>query len=320
MRPKAYPIQKLTKSILRYPGSKARLASYIADTIATNGYSSCLFVEPFCGGASVSIALLEAGIAEEIIINDLDPIVASLWECIFSKSEAAWLSDAVMNVPLTLSEWERQKALVPSTTREAALKCLYLNRTSFSGVLHKSAGPIGGKSQQKWTVGCRFNREKLATRIAEISQLSERVRAVTCTSWQEVCVRWAPTANTFFYLDPPFFKKAERLYRFVFSSPDHVLLSTFLQTFDRPWVLSYDNDRDIRLLYDQHNYRSKIVNNTYSTHPVGGNSVIGREILYTNLKKLPSPSHEIVPHVGISIHPISKSTSSRLNSRIIQNR
>ena len=44
-------------SPLRYPGSKRRLAVYIAETLRLNGLQPKLFVEPFAGGASVALCI-----------------------------------------------------------------------------------------------------------------------------------------------------------------------------------------------------------------------------------------------------------------------
>lgn len=71
-------------------------------------------MEPFCGGASVSIALMEEGIVSEIALNDADPAIAAFWDIVFSPVHAEWLADQVMTVPLTLAEWDRQKRLAPS--------------------------------------------------------------------------------------------------------------------------------------------------------------------------------------------------------------
>ncbi len=290
-----------TRSLLRYPGSKARFARFIAQTIKVNGFRRPVFVEPFCGGASVTIALLESNIVEEVIINDIDPIVASLWKCVFSKDDARWLSDAILQVPLTLDYWQYQKKLSPANLREAALKCLYLNRTSFSGVLHDSAGPIGGRTQAKWTIGCRFNRAKLSSRVLELSTLSNRVRSITQESWMTVCERWGGEKEVLFYVDPPFYHKAKRLYRFIFSDAEHVLLRDYLMTLNSPWVLSYDNAEEIRQLYDNPKLKARIIDNTYSTHPIGGNSFIGREVVYSNLRELPRPLKEPLDHIGLTV-------------------
>jgi len=294
-------VRSETRSILRYPGSKARLARFVAQTILFSGVQNPIFIEPFCGGSSVSIALLEADAVDEIVLNDVDPLVASLWKCVFSKKNSKWLAETVLSIPLTLEQWEYQKRLSPTNIREMALKCLYLNRTSFSGVLHSSAGPIGGRAQAKWTVGCRFNREKLSTRILELANLSHRVKAITSQSWPAVCKKWSPERRSIFYLDPPFYHKAKRLYRFVFDNKAHNKLHDYLMNFDSPWILSYDNAAEIRTLYNEHNLNARMIDNTYSAHPMGGNSFIGREVLYSNLISLPLPVNETMDHVGLSV-------------------
>ena len=298
-------VPSATRSLLRYPGSKARLARFVAQTILANGFHCPTFVEPFCGGASVSIALLESNVVGEIVINDIDPLVAALWKCVFSKNNSRWLADNIMQVPLTLDYWKYQKNLTPSNTREMALKCLYLNRTSFSGVLHSSAGPIGGQTQAKWTIGCRFNKGKLAARILELSKYTHRVKAITNTSWLAVCKRWSQENDALFYLDPPFYHKAKRLYRFVFDDKGHKALHDYLMNQKKcSWILSYDNAGEIRALYDESNLNARIIDNTYSAHPIGGNSFIGREVVYSNLKLLPLPLTECSNHIGLSVKTI----------------
>jgi DNA adenine methylase len=290
-----------TRSLLRYPGSKARLTKFIAQAIKLNEYNRPIFVEPFCGGSSVSIALLERDLVEEVIINDIDPIVASLWKCVFSRNNSRWLAEVIMGVPLTLDYWHYQKHLNPKNLREAALKCLYLNRTSFSGVLHDHAGPIGGQSQKNWTIGCRFNREKLSSRILELSQFSKRVRSISHQSWVKVCETWKKEDKAFFYLDPPFYHKAKRLYRFIFNDNEHRLLHEYLNYLQSPWILSYDNAQEVRKLYDDQGFNARIIDNTYSAHPMGGNSFVGREVVYSNLRELPQPLNEESEHSGLSV-------------------
>jgi DNA adenine methylase len=306
-------IRSATRSLLRYPGSKARLTRFIAQSIKMNNLDVPVFIEPFCGGSSVSIALLESNIVEEVVLNDIDPIVAALWKCVFSKDNAKWLADAILHVPLDLKYWQYQKNLCPKNLREAALKCLYLNRTSFSGVLHSEAGPIGGRSQAKWTLGCRFNRDKLVSRILELSLLSKRVKAVTHRPWNKVCEDWGKKPNVFFYLDPPFYHKAQRLYRFAFDDLAHRSLRDYLVKFAKPWILSYDNADMIKNIYCNHGLTARIIDNTYSAHPMGGNSFIGRELIYANLKDLPLPSENQEKHAGIAVYQYSDFNTFKVN-------
>lgn len=297
-----------TKSILRYPGSKARFCEFITKTIALNTKRPRIFVEPFCGGASVSIALLESGVVDEIAINDVDPLIAQLWSTVFSRAGAEWLAKQVMEVPLSVDEWRRQKTLEPQSQYEAALKCLYLNRTSFNGIIHKS-GPLGGWSQKNTNISVRFNRQRLSNRIIELSELHPKV-TVGNQAWLDFCEHFAHNERTFFYLDPPYYHKAEQLYGYVFDEDAHQALRNFLSGFSRPWLLSYDDAQEIRDLYEQVTSKARVIDNTYSTHPLGGCSFIGRELVFTNMKRLPAPTNLKNGHVGLSIKEPRKSRVS----------
>lgn len=290
-----------TRSPLRYPGSKARFANFVERALRLNGLRGCLFVEPFCGGASVSIALMEAGIVSEIALNDADPAIAAYWDTVFSPEQAKWLAEQVLTIPLTLDEWDRQKRLLPASTREAALRCLYLNRTSFNGILQARGGPIGGRSQKNRTIGVRFNREALARRILELTEFSHRVIAVDGDHWSSFVTRLRDEKSTVFYLDPPFYHKAERLYTHCFDENEHRQLRDTLRRCSTPWLLSYDDAPEVRALYDGLDLCARMIDSTYSTHPVGGGSFVGRELLYSNLRCLPAAGAADVEHEGLTV-------------------
>lgn len=290
-----------SRSPLRYPGSKARFAKFIAQALRLNGLWGATLVEPFCGGASVAIALMEAGVVSDIALNDADPSIAAFWDVVFSPTHAEWLADQILAVPLTLDEWDRQKRLVPDSTREAALRCLYLNRTSFNGILQARGGPVGGRSQKNRTLAARFNREGLAKRILELSKHGEKVITVGGEHWHSFMLRFKRKKDQVFYLDPPFYHKADRLYCRWFEKEDHTQLRDVLRRCSAPWLLSYDDASEVRALYGELDLRARMIDSTYSTHPVGGGSFVGRELLYTNLPRLPAPGPAGTEHEGLSV-------------------
>lgn len=307
-------IRSLSGSILRYPGGKGRHAKIMASIFKLNGISPETFIEPFCGGASISLNLLEADVVESICLNDLDPMIAALWKTVFSRKDSKWLIEKVVEAPLTLEYWDYQKSLMPKSQKERAFQCLYLNRTSFSGLLHKHAGPIGGRKQGRWDIGCRFNQEKIAARIEKLSAYASRVKSVGNLNWGEFLAK-SITPSCFIYLDPPYYNKAERLYRYTFDHSQHVAMRDYLVDFCCvPWVLSYDDSKSIRDMYIQRKRKVNgcIIDSTYSTHPIGGNSVIGRELLFTNLKNLPA-FDQTVGHSGISVRDFNAGTSKFSN-------
>lgn len=239
-------------SPLRYPGGKRRMSPFIATLFRLSGASAIM--EPFAGGASVSLTLVENGLAAEAAIADADPLVAAFWSTVFS-TEAALLAEMVSEAVLDVSEWRRQKALSPRSRLESAYKLLYLNRTSFSGSLKSNTGPLGGMAgAATGLIASRFNREALACRIVAISALRDRVMWVRCGDWRETVAQASGFGRKpFIYLDPPYFAKSGRLYPRHFNDADHRDLASYVMGDPgAPWALSYDRHPDAEAAYGAH--------------------------------------------------------------------
>lgn len=244
-------------SPLRYPGGKRRLLPYVARAVAALPRRPSLFVEPFAGGCAVSIGLLEHGFVPRIGLADADPLVASFWRVVFDPRLAPRLAEQVLRVPLTLEFWTRMRRATPRTTFGRAFQCLFLNRTSFSGILNRTAGPVGGRAQSgAYSVASRFPRERLAQRILNLSELAPKVAYVRRQDWSRTFAN--PLEGTglkdarriFFYVDPPFWTKAERLYRCCFDEAQHRELAKSLARLRSSWFLSYDLNPGVLKLYE----------------------------------------------------------------------
>jgi len=245
-------------SPLRYPGGKRKLVTHIAAALDRNGTPEIdRIIEPFAGGAAMSISLIEAGIARQAILNDLDPLVSAFWNAVFSDRHFE-LVDRILDAKVSLAEWEKQRAADPDCIVDKAFKCIFLNRTSFSGSLNPSAGPLGGKAQESVnTIDCRWNAEELAERIWSLGCLRDRVRVYNkdfrslVGSYRSAHSR-NPAMLALWYFDPPFFHKADKLYRYWFEDEDHQALASCLRRLDEPWILSYDSCPEARQMYRDH--------------------------------------------------------------------
>lgn len=295
----------ISTSPLRYPGGKTRFVYIISDVLEMLTPKPIVFVEPFCGGSGISLALLENNLVSRIALNDLDELVASFWQVVFGKGQATdadfeWLLATIEYATISLEEWRRQKALRPASLREAAWKCLFLNRTSFNGILHKS-GPIGGWKQENRPLDVRFNREKLLRRLGELRARRAQVDRVGQENWWTFCQRYAGRNNAFLYLDPPYYHRAEQLYGHLFDAAMHQQLRDYLTRKRTPWLLSYDDAPEVRLLYgNRAHIEARVVDQTYSAHPMGGASFVGRELLFSN-RTFPDAAPAGQQHVGVSI-------------------
>ncbi len=279
-------------SPLRYPGGKRRLAGYIAATIRLNGLRPKLFVEPFAGGASVALQLLNDGLVERVALGEKDPLLASFWKIVFTDHE--WLVEKLRETEPTLVNWDRFKKERHKTDRQRALACIFLNRTSFSGIIAPGGGPLGGRAQASaYPIGCRYAVELIAKRIAQVAQLSERVLFVNQGDWQHtirrVKARKLQANEVLYYFDPPFYYKADSLYRFFFDETNHQRLHDALGSLGQPWLLSYDAAEPIIELYQHNGIGPKRVELLYSAANSGRLTEI-QELIVTNLPKLPRAS------------------------------
>ena len=276
-------------SPLRYPGGKGKLACYIAATLRLNSLKPKLFVEPFAGGAAVSLYLLQAGLVERIGLAEKDPLLASFWKTVFYDHE--WLIQKVRTTPVTLETWKELRAGVGRSRRDLAFACLFLNRTSFSGVLSRTAGPLGGWDQSSmYKIDCRYYPETIISRIRRIAALENSVQFVCEADWREVLalpgsLGYKPS-ELFFYLDPPFYHKAARLYRFCFNEADHRALRDELMRLEAHWLLSYDPADEILPLYSCNGSTPKRIELLY-TASAKGPVVRAEELIISNLPRLP---------------------------------
>lgn len=277
-------------SPLRYPGSKRRLVPQIAAHLGPATH----LVEPFAGSAAVSLGMLEMGAVETATICDADPAISDFFTV--ATTDPDWLIEAMHAETITVDRFDEHKAAAvgddgsrsPEAVRDRALRTLFLNRTSFSGLLTSNAGPIGGRGQAgRYRIACRFNRDRLTRQIRNLATLATAGRLVVAPTadWSETLAHHPGPA----YLDPPYVDKARRLYRRHFDTTDHARLAQTLAR-RQHWVLSYDNTDTVHELYRDLVERQELnlyhPAHTYTTTGARRAHGPGRELLLVR-----SPSH-----------------------------
>ena len=243
-----------TNSPLRYPGGKAVLTDFLADTINANAIKDCTYVEPFAGGAGAAINLLLSGKVARIILNDADRSVWSFWHSILNHTEK--FVELIRTTPVTVTEWKKQRAIYHSCSRrivELGFAAFYLNRCNRSGIM-TNGGVIGGLDQTgKWKIDARYNQEELIRRIERIAALRGKIRVCQLDAIKFLRSNILPEQDRsqyFIYLDPPYYVKGSRLYLNFYEPKDHAVLAQFLRRIKNiHWLVTYDNTPEIRGLY-----------------------------------------------------------------------
>lgn len=248
------PEIKLNKRLspLRYPGGKSLLADYILSKIQIN--TTKTLVSPFAGGASVELALLDAGVIEQLVLNDLDFGIYSLFWTI--QNEPNVLIDRLKHVSPTHNDYFNAQEEVKNdyagcTIFEAAWSTLLLNRLAYSGIY--KANPLGGRKGTKEGLLSRWNPANLIKRIEKIHSLSDRIKILNidaCELIEEMY--WNP--NTTILIDPPYVQQGKQLYRCFYENDDHLKLNVLLESLYQGFpgadiILCYDNDPFIEKNY-----------------------------------------------------------------------
>lgn len=138
-------------SPLRYPGGKSRLLDLAALVLRLNDLERGHYAEPYAGGCGLALALLYGGYVADIHINDIDPAIWAFWHSALNETEA--LISLVNNVPVTVDEWRRQRAihLAQDESDPVALgfSAFFLNRTNRSGNHQRRRGYWGSETDRK---------------------------------------------------------------------------------------------------------------------------------------------------------------------------
>ena len=241
-------------SPLRYPGGKGKLEPFMELLIKQTGHVGGTYVEPFAGGAGIALELLEKGIVNDIVINDLDKGIYSFWRAILTDTDR-FVND-IRNVELTIDEWNRQKKIVENCSRysyELGFATFYLNRTNRSGII--KGGVIGGTEQAgNWRMDARFNREDLVERIVKVASRKKHIHLYNKDA-NSFIQNYLPKyqQNAFVYFDPPYFEKGKQLYLKFFSYDDHVRLERMINSqVNCDWVITYDDVQEIADIYQNH--------------------------------------------------------------------
>lgn len=239
-------------SPLRYPGGKGKLAPFMELMIDKMDLRGGTYIEPFAGGAGIALDLLFNDVVTHIVINDYDKAIASFWKAILTENRR--FVDCVMNTPITIEEWEHQRAILHNANRysfELGFATFFLNRTNRSGIIN--GGPIGGRAQAgDWKLDVRFNREALAERIHQIGLRKQDI-TVYNKDVNSLIVKYVPKFGnrTLIYFDPPYFEKGKQLYMNYFNLADHERIERLIrQHVTCNWMITYDNAPEIVRIYN----------------------------------------------------------------------
>lgn len=246
-------------SPLRYPGGKSKLINLLYNNF---NFDKKIFIDLYCGGASVGLSFLFSGIIDHLIMNDLDKGVYTLFHVILNKPYA--LIDMINNtIPnKEIFNYYRdmiKKDYIGYSEINIAFGFLLVNRCSFSGIWN--ANPLTN-------ITSRWNTKMLERRILKIHEYKEKITLYNMDGIELLeDLYW--NNNNLIFIDPPYVEKGNLLYHCYYNSLDHLELANMIRslTLEHPGgadiVVTYDDHKLIHDLYEDIS-TIKIINRNYS--------------------------------------------------------
>ena len=245
-------------SPFRYPGGKTWFVPYIRKWLGSLTRRPRTFVEPFCGGAIVGLTVAAEGLADKVVLCELDEAVASVWRAV-TEGHAEELAQRILNFEMSRDAAEALLAEEPSDLIDQAFQTIVRNRVQRGGIMAPGASLVRNGENGKG-VSSRWYPDTLAKRLRYIHELRNRLEFVngdglTCFH------RYASHRTAAVFVDPPYTaggkKAGSRLY--THSVVDHQKLFAISSKAQSAVLLTYDNADEVRELATRYELQQELV-------------------------------------------------------------
>lgn len=242
------------RSPFRYPGGKTWLVPRARQWLRSLERRPTVLVEPFTGGGIIGLTAAFEGLAEHVVLVELDRDVAAVWQTILG-GDADWLASRILSFDLTRDNARSTLASSDGGIREKAFRTILKNRTFHGGILAPGATFIKDGENGKG-LKSRWYAETLARRITAIGEVRDRFTFI-CGDGIEVMQEYARRKRAAFFIDPPYTaggsngkRAGTRLY--AHHSLDHERLFATAARMAGDILLTYDDAPGVRELAARH--------------------------------------------------------------------
>ncbi|MDP4013751.1 MAG: DNA adenine methylase [Candidatus Nanopelagicales bacterium] len=239
-------------SPFRYPGGKTWLVPWVRTWARKHRLST--FVEPFAGGASCGLMVASETLARTVHLNELDPVVASVWELLVNGSDADTnaLCQLILEFEVTLDNVKREHERKPDTLVSRAFQTIVRNRTARGGILASGAG-ISKAGEAGRGLRSRWYPETLVRRMRIIRTIRQRLVFTQLDALDLMVDRNLDQSECGWFIDPPYTVGGKRAGSRLYTQHevDHKQVFSLAAELRGPVMMTYDESREVRELADE---------------------------------------------------------------------
>ena len=278
------------RSPLRYPGGKTWLIPHVRAWLN----SLCkpppeLLLEPFAGGAIVSLTAVMEGLVGRALMAELDRDVAAFWQAALKNTPA--LKERVLGFEPTRETVNALAAHRPKDVVEQGFRTLVLNRTRRGGILAPGAA-LSRAGENGRGVASRWYPQTLVRRLDEIERHAAQFDFRETDGLRLLGRALAQSSSrTVAFVDPPYTaggkRAGKRLY--AHNQVDHGRLFALLAEHDVDFLMTYDCAPEIVALVNKHGFHAVqvIMKNTH--HARLAELVITKQPVFDDMSAVACP-------------------------------
>jgi len=231
------------RSPFRYPGGKTWLIPTARKWLRQEGKIIRELIEPFAGGAIVSLTAAFEKMAEQITMVELDEEIAAVWEVILNGKNQ-WLADKIYSYELTRENIKNELENPNKELKDIAFCTILKNRVFHGGILAKGSGMIKNGENGKG-ISSRWYPKTLRDRILAINYVKDRIKFISGDAF-DFLIKNLNNESAYYFIDPPYTIAGKRLY--THFDIDHEKLFSLTSQLKGKFMLTYDDTPEIREL------------------------------------------------------------------------
>lgn len=261
------------RSPFRYAGGKTWLIPRVRMWLRQRGGSNKELIEVFVGGGIVSLTAVFEKLVKCATMVELDEGVAAVWQVI-TNGDAEWLANKIITFELTPESARKAIAQGEQSIKHLAFATIVKNRVNRGGILADGASFVKHGENGKG-IHSRWYPKTLKRRILEIDRVRDKINFIQGDAF-EICRKNEGRVDAVYFIDPPYVKAGRRLYRY--SEIDHMALFEQASRLKGDFLMTYDNNIEIRKLAENHNFEMRPVAMKNTHHAEKTELLIGRDL------------------------------------------
>ena len=267
------------RSPFRFPGGKTWLIPHIRCWLSSRSAMLAEFCEPFAGGAIVALTVAAEGLAENVVMSEIDPNIAAVWHTVLGE-HAGWLAKKISRFRLTTQSLKRELASIPRSAHGIAFRTILRNRTFHGGIIAETSRPLRRGENGKG-IKSRWYPETLKDRILSIAEMRSHISFIQGDGL-ELIRRHRAHTNVAFFLDPPYMasKKSAGKRLYSRSDVDHEELFEITSQLMGDFLMTYEDSPEVRGLASKYGFEVRMVAMRGTHHVRINELLIGRDLAW----------------------------------------